>query len=112
MLDFVTHRPDLPLWPGGPLVGLGLWNSIPGTILVETGLLAWGLWIYLGATVSKGRTGTAALWALVALTGAMWVSQPWAPLPGSVTAVALLLWLLLPWAVWIERHRDDVSGKV
>src|SRR5687768_4256927 len=28
VLDFVTHRPDLPLWPGGPMVGLGLWNSV------------------------------------------------------------------------------------
>src|SRR5690349_8380809 len=27
MLDVVVHRPDLPLWPGGPKVGLGLWNS-------------------------------------------------------------------------------------
>ena len=115
VLDLVTHRPDLPLWPGGPLMGLGLWNSIPGTILVESGLLAGGLWIYLGATSSKDRTGTGALWALVALTGAIWISQPWAPLPESATAVAsvtLILWLLLPWSAWIERHRHNVSGKV
>ena len=31
-LDVLTHRPDLPLWPGGAKVGLGLWNSIPGTL--------------------------------------------------------------------------------
>ena len=35
LLDFLTHRPDLPLWPGGPKVGLGLWNSVPATIGVE-----------------------------------------------------------------------------
>ena len=115
LLDFVTHRPDLPLWPGGPLMGLGLWNSIPATILVEAGLLAGGLWIYLGATSSKDRAGSWALWGLVALTGAIWVSQPWTPLPGSSTAVAvgaLILWLLPPWAAWIERHRSDVGGRV
>ncbi len=41
VLDFFMHRPDLPLWPGGPEVGLGLWNSIPLTLLVE-GLLLHG----------------------------------------------------------------------
>ena len=113
VLDFVTHRPDLPLWPGGSLVGLGLWNSIPGTILLEAGLLAWGLSAYHRATTARDRTGTAALVALVALTGLIWVTQPWAPLPGSATAVAagaLILWLLPQWALWIERHRSVKDG--
>lgn len=113
VLDFVTHRPDLPLWPGGPLVGLGLWNSIPGTILVEASLLTGGLWLYHHATVARDRTGTGALVALVILTSVIWVTQPWAPLPGSATAVAagaLILWLLPPWAVWIDRHRVGGSG--
>ena len=63
-LDVVTHRPDLPLWPGGPMVGLGLWNSIPGTIFVEASLLGGGLWLYVGTSSARDRTGT---WALIAL---------------------------------------------
>ena len=58
-------------------------------------------------------TGTGALVALVVLTGVIWVTQPWAPLPGSATVVAagaLILWLLPPWAVWIDRHRVSGSG--
>src|SRR6266702_1654805 len=35
VLDFVTHRPDLPLWPDGPRVGLGLWGSVAATLAVE-----------------------------------------------------------------------------
>ena len=35
VLDFIMHRPDLPLWPGGPVAGLGLWNSIAAAIVVE-----------------------------------------------------------------------------
>jgi hypothetical protein len=30
VLDWVTHRPDMPLYPGGARYGLGLWNSIAG----------------------------------------------------------------------------------
>lgn len=108
VLDWVTHRPDLPLWPNGPLAGLGLWNSIPGTIAVEAGLFALGIWLYLGVTAAKDRTGSLALTGLLVLTGLIWISQPWAPVPGSATAVAwgaMVLWLLPPWALWIEKHR-------
>src|SRR5512141_672663 len=40
VLDFIAHRPDMPLWPGGPVVGLGLWYSVPATLVVELGLFA------------------------------------------------------------------------
>jgi sugar lactone lactonase YvrE len=108
MLDFVTHRPDLPLWPGGPRVGLGLWNSVPGTILVEATLLALGIWLYANVTAPRDRAGRWSLVALVAVTSVVWVTQPWAPPPPTATAVALgafVLWLLPPWSAWIERHR-------
>ena len=108
VLDWITHRPDLPLWPEGPLTGLGLWHSVPGTILVEGAIFALGLWAYLRATEPRDRTGSLALAGLLVLTGVVWVSQPWAPLPESATAVAwgaLVLWLVPPWAAWVERHR-------
>ena len=63
VLDFFMHRPDLPLWPGGPEVGLGLWNSIPLTLLVEGVLFAAGVAIYLRATRARDRVGTWAFWA-------------------------------------------------
>jgi membrane-bound metal-dependent hydrolase YbcI (DUF457 family) len=44
VLDFVTHIPDLPLWPGGPKVGLGLWNSIAGTVVVESMMFGAAVW--------------------------------------------------------------------
>jgi hypothetical protein len=108
ILDFITHRPDLPLWPGGPVVGLGLWNSIAGTLLIEGSLIAGGVWLYVGSTASRDRTGRWALVALVAVTGVIWATQPWSRPPPSAIAVAwgaLILWLLPPWAQWIETHR-------
>jgi hypothetical protein len=112
LLDFVTHRPDLPLWPGGPVVGLGLWNSVPGTIVVEGGLFVAGIRAYQKASAARDGVGRWALVALVLLTGLMWISQPLSA-PPSATAVAwgaLLLWLLPPWARWIEMHRTARSA--
>lgn len=108
-LDVVTHRPDMPLWPFGPMVGLGLWNSIAGTILLEGSLLVAGLWMYLASSVSRDRTGSWALVALIALTSIIWVTQPWSSPPPNPTAVAwgaLVLWFLPPWARWIDAHRE------
>jgi hypothetical protein len=108
VLDFVTHRPDLPLWPSGPRVGWGLWQSIAATILVEGTLLALGLAAYLRATTARDRIGTWALAGLVALATTIWITQPWSPPPPSPTAVALgalALWLFPPWARWIDVHR-------
>jgi hypothetical protein len=58
LLDWITHRPDLPLAPGGTgRYGLGLWNSISGTMVVEIGLFALAIWIYTLATQPRDRVG-------------------------------------------------------
>jgi hypothetical protein len=107
-LDVITHRPDLPLWPGGPKIGLGLWDSVPLTLIVEGTLFAAGVALYLRATRPRDAVGKWAFWGLVLLTTAIWVSGPFSPPPPSVTAIAvvgLALWLFPLWASWIERHR-------
>ena len=109
VLDVVTHRPDLPLWPGGPLAGLGLWNSIVDTLVVEGGLLVAGIAVYRTATTARDATGEWAFWALIACTSAIWLSSPFSPPPPNVTAIAIVGLLaggVFPvWAAWIERHR-------
>lgn len=107
-LDVITHRPDLPLWPGGPVEGLGLWNSIAGTIVVEGAMFAGGLWLYASGTTARGHAGRWGLAALAALLGALWITQPWSPPPPSVTAIAwggLIFWLVPLWARWIDANR-------
>lgn len=107
-LDFLTHRPDLPLWPGRPKMGLGLWASVPGTIAVEGGLFALGVWLYLGATAARDRTGKNALWALTGFLAAVYAGNILGPPPPSPNAVAVAgvgLWLLVAWGYWVDRHR-------
>lgn len=108
VLDWVTHRPDLPLYPGGPKVGLGLWNSIPWTLAVEIAMLAIALWLYVRTTQPRDRTGRYAFWAFVALAIVMYVGNLMSPPPPSTQALAwfaLSGWIVPFWAGWFDAHR-------
>ena len=104
-LDALSHRPDLPLWPGsGTMIGLGLWYSVAGTLAVESALFAAGVAIYLRA----GGKGTIAFWALIAFFVIAYLGAAFGPPPpgaGAVAASALALWLLPLWGWWIARPR-------
>jgi hypothetical protein len=113
VLDFISHRPDMPLWPGGPKVGLGLWNSWPASISVEVLLFGGAIWLYLRATRAKDRVGVWAFWSLVALLSLGWVTALLAPPPPDVHQLAigsLSLWVAVPWAAWADTHRDPIGS--
>ena len=109
VLDWVTHRPDLPLWPGGsPRVGLGLWYSAPATFGVEGALFLAGALLYVQATSARDAVGRVGLAALLLVQAALWLPQPWSPPPPDADAVAwvgLASAVFLVWAAWIDRHR-------
>ncbi len=114
VLDLVSHRADLPLWPGGPKVGLGLWGSVPGTLAVEGAIFAGGVWLYVAATRPRDRAGRWALAGLVALLAAIYLANAsgGAP-PPSAAAVA---WVgvaagvfFIPWAAWADAHRSPAG---
>ncbi|MGZ6988330.1 MAG: hypothetical protein ACXVH0_05170 [Thermoanaerobaculia bacterium] len=108
--DAVVHRPDLPLTPGGMIfVGMGLWNSKAATLAVELPLFALGVWLYVRATRPKDALGRWALAALVAFFLLAYAGAAFGPPPPSITAVAwaaLALVIVIPWAVWVDRHRE------
>ena len=108
VLDVASHRPDVPVAPHGPYLGLGLWNSVPATLVVEGLLYAGGLGLYLAATRAADRVGHAALWIFAALLPALWCASLFGPPPPSVRALAtgaLLGWLFVAWGYFIDRHR-------
>src|SRR5580693_2299903 len=84
VLDFASHAPDMPLWPGGgPRLGLGLWKSVPGTLVVESAMYAAGVTIYARATRAKDKIGTWALVGLVALLLVAYIGNLLGPPPPS-----------------------------
>jgi hypothetical protein len=108
VLDFASHGPDMPLWPEGPRLGLGLWRSVPATLAVEIAMYVAGVVLYMRATLAKDRVGTWALLGLVGLLFVAYIGNVLGPPPPSGTAVAvsaLALWLVPLWGIWIERHR-------
>jgi membrane-bound metal-dependent hydrolase YbcI (DUF457 family) len=116
VLDFVSHRPDMPLtWTGPQRFGLGLWNSLPATIIVELILFGIGVALYQRATAPKDRTGTFALAGLIVFLLLIYVANLFGPPPPSATAVAwsvLAMWLLVAWGYWIDRHRaPSLAGR-
>jgi membrane-bound metal-dependent hydrolase YbcI (DUF457 family) len=109
VLDAITHRPDMPLTFGGSeRVGLGLWSSVPGTVVVETLLFVIGVAIYARATKPRDRSGSIGLWLLVGFLYAVSIANLFSPPPPNTTAVAWVtqaMWLLVAWGYWVDRHR-------
>jgi membrane-bound metal-dependent hydrolase YbcI (DUF457 family) len=110
VLDFISHRPDMPLWPGGPKVGLELWASVPGTIVVEGGLFVWGVWLYARTTRARDAVGRFGLWGLVALLVLLYAASllpGGAPSPAAFAVVGMILTaVFLSLGVWVDRHRE------
>lgn len=115
VLDAVTHRPDMALFlSGGPQVGLGLWYSRGGTLIVEGGLFAWSVWLYASITRATSRMGDMALSSLVGLFVVMYLGFVFGPPPPNGEALAYLTltgWSVPFWALWIERHRALVAAE-
>jgi hypothetical protein len=113
VLDFIVHRPDLPLWPGGPRLGLGLWNSWAGSVAAEILIFGAGLWVYVRTTRAKDNVGRYGFWSLIIFLLLGWVGSLFASAPPNVTALAwggMMMWLTVPWSWWADKHREILAS--
>ena len=100
VLDVLTHRPDMPVLPSGPRIGLGLWNHFAATMAVELGLFAAGVW--LCSRVIHRR----ALWIFAAVLLLIYFANSFGPPPPNVAAIGwagLGLWIFPLWAWRLDR---------
>lgn len=126
ILDWVVHRPDLPLYPGGAyMMGLGLWDCPWLAFALEIGLLLAAFAFWQRVTQAKPQTrpnrSVVSLWALFAFMVIIQVFvilmpglevkagtfNPDAALQGPALGVsALISYAVLTLWIWsIERAR-------
>lgn len=117
-LDLVAHRADMPLAPGiHKYYGLGLYNSLPGMIVVEGLIWLSGIGLYLTATRSKKRIVTYLFWfGAAALTWVWAISLRGLPPPGTIIQAGIsslvFMGITLVWAYGVDHWRSStvVSG--
>ena len=109
VLDWVSHHPDMPLAPGtSARYGLGLWNSIPLTMLVEGGMWIAGITVYVHTTSAIDRAGSIGFWPMILLLTGIWVGSIFGPPPPTARAAAasaLAMVLIFAWGWWIDGQR-------
>ena len=113
VLDVVTHRPDMPVYPSGPTVGFGLWHSVPSTLIVEALMYGTGVWLYATSTRARDRVGRWGFVSLAVLLAVAYLASLIGPPPPSIPALAGSLIVasavILLWSWWADRHREPVA---
>ena len=116
-LDLLAHRPDLPLAFGdSPKVGLGLWNFVLASYVVEGLIFFGGLWLYMRATSGTtfgGRYGMLIFAAVLFLTNL--VNLFGTPPPDAQTLAAFGLGYQLVFAgiaFWLDGKRSRADVKI
>ncbi len=84
VLDFLVHRPDLPLYDNTAKVGLGLWNLPALALGLEAASLFGGMWLYL----KLGPVRRTAFLAFGVIMLAIQVYVFFGPPPSSANAAA------------------------
>lgn len=111
-LDWIAHRPDMPLAPGThAYFGLGLWASVPATIVIEGGFWLLAVIIYARSARPKGRLGMWAYWSVAVLLTLAWYGNIAGPPPRdphfAPIASLILFSLAVAWAYWMNRLRTQ-----
>lgn len=115
LLDFLVHRPDLPLIGDSFKVGLGLWNMPVAALSLETMILCGGLALYLRSTERTKSGGTSGFvlftLALVGIQLMMFFGAP----PESVRMAAAMglgaYAVLTGIAAWVDSFRRPVETR-
>lgn len=109
VLDFLVHRPDLPLYDNTAKVGLGLWNYPIIEFALEAALLFGGMYFYFIRTRAVSAAGRYGMIVVGVVMLAIQLSTLFGPPPGSDKELAissLIGYTIFPaFAYWLGKKR-------
>jgi hypothetical protein len=109
VLDWLVHRPDLPLYDNSFKVGLGLWNYPLLASALEIAFLFSGMYLYMKMTrpIAHGGQVGVVIFGLVMLAVQAFVFFGPPPSSDKAAAVTALLvyFAFVGIAYWLERKR-------
>jgi len=110
LLDFLVHRPDLPLYDNAGKVGLGLWNLPALAYGLEALLLLGGIALCIQAQLVRGSLTIVFGAVMLAIQAYIFFGPP--PVSGSAAALTALVSYALFAAVihLLERRRSLRAG--
>lgn len=109
LLDYATHRPDMPLWPHSEKFGLGIWNSLPATLVLELGMFCVAVYIYARSIGRVRRAVWINLTLMVVVLIAIYAGSVFGPPPPNnqkmlAVSTLSLVPVLIFWANWIDKQ--------
>ncbi|PWB54542.1 MAG: hypothetical protein C3F06_04070 [Candidatus Methanoperedenaceae archaeon] len=110
ILDVISHTPDMTLFGNNsPGLGLSLWNSLAGTMIVELGLFSIGIALYMSATHSISSSGKYGLSLLVLMLVVFFIANIFGPPPPDMISVGITMTIgqlaLVALAFKVDRNR-------
>jgi hypothetical protein len=109
ILDFVVHRPDLPLYANSAKVGLGLWNMPALAFGLEAALLFGGIWLCLRGRLTRSL-GTLVFGVLMLAIQAYIFFGPPPTSDRAAASTALIAYAVFATVIWWLQDRQTVTG--
>jgi hypothetical protein len=109
VLDFVVHRPDLPLYDNAAKVGLGLWDRPALAFGLEAALLLGGLALFLRHRPARVIAQVAFGLVMLAIQAYVFFGPPPAS-DAAIAATALAAYGVFALVIWWLADRRPARG--
>ncbi len=117
ILDFASHPPDMALAPGlSARFGLGLWNSIPATLIFEGSFWVFAIIVYVRVARSRNWASHFVFWIPVVILTLAWYGNIAGPAPSNPSMIGYtsltFFSLAVAWAYWCNRLHPVVENAI